>query len=176
MAYVGIDPGKYGAIVRISTRGVIKQWVMPLRSDGSIDLAELCRILSKLRAKKVALELTHSIYGTGKGSMFTMGRGLGNIEAALFCNGIPFEYVKPVDWQTRIWIESDIIKKKSKNGKRLVNDTKATSLRAAKRLFPKNDFRYGDNEKRHKGRERSKDHDGLVDAILIAQYAKLFVK
>lgn len=177
MAYIGIDPGKHGAIVRITSRGKVTPWVMPLRGDNSIDLDELCSIISKFgKRDRVALELIHSIYGTGKGSMFTMGRGLGNIEAALHCNNVPFTYVRPADWQARIWEDGDVVKKKSKSGKRRVNDTKTTSLRAAIRLFPGLDLRYGSNETLYKGRERVLAHDGIVDALLIAQYARKWIK
>ena len=103
-----------------------------------------------------------------------MGRGLGNIEAALYCNNLNFTFVRPSDWQSRIWIDEDIVKKSSK--KKKVNDTKTTSLNAARRLFPKHDMRYGLNEKRYTGRDRVNDHDGIVDALLIALYAKLWVK
>lgn len=170
MTYVGIDPGKKGAIVRIGRK--VTKWAIPL--DGKdVDLDELCRIISNLNKKSVVcLESVHSIYGTGKQSMFTMGRVFGNIESALKCNGIKFHYVRPTDWQARVWKD----KIKIKSGKKLVTDTKATSLRTAQALYPKLDLRYGKNETIHKGRERSTPHDGIVDALLIAHYAKHYVK
>jgi hypothetical protein len=178
MAYIGIDPGKKGAIARIANNGRITTWVMPLTHGNDIALFVLCELIDRISSPKdtVALELIHSIYGTSKGSMFTMGRGLGNLESTLACKGCNFHYVRPADWQARIWIDKDMVKKPSKSGKKMVNDTKAISLNAAKRIFPKTDMKYGNNEKRHKGRTRIKEHDGIVDALLIAQYARFWLK
>lgn len=174
MAWIGIDPGKKGAIVRIGRK--VHSWAMPLTPDGDIDIKELCSIFDTFTSRdKIAVELIHSIYGTGKGSMFTMGRGLGNIEAALVCSGLSFTFVRPPDWQSRMWIDKDEvwIKQKGKKDKR---DTKATSLNAARRLYPKMDFRYADNETPGRGKQRTSIHDGLVDALLIANYSKNYIK
>lgn len=170
--WTGIDPGLKGAIVTLHPDGSVEKKVMPL-VDGNIDIHTLCTYISELHGHPVTLELIHSIYGTSKGSMFTMGRGLGNVEAALICNGVSFTYTKPYDWQKPVWEEKDMVWKPSRSGKTTVRDTKATSLNCLKRLYPNLDLRYGDNETIHKGRERTKFHDGLVDAALIAHYTKM---
>lgn len=173
MRYVGIDSGKRGAIVTLAPGGGVKKAVIPLLKNGHIDLKSLCRIINGLKGCCVALEEIHSIYGTSKGSMFTMGKVLGNIEAALICNGLDFEYVKPYDWQRGVWKDVDMVFKSPDKRGRIRTDTKPTSLNAAKRLYPNIDLRYGDEEKARTGRwARKKDHDGLVDALLIAHYLK----
>lgn len=174
--YIGIDPGKKGAIVRLSEDlTVTNKWVMPIdKKTKDIDLDKLCEIISSFGENDIiSLELIHSIHGTGKGSMFTMGRGLGNIEAALVCNDKKIQYVRPKVWQDEVWRKSDIVKIKSKTGKRMVTDTKQSSYNTFRRLYPDVDLRYGDNETIHKNRERTKQHDGLIDAILIATYSYL---
>lgn len=166
--YTGIDPGKKGAIVKINSRGRVWMYTMPLLSNGDVDLDKLCKLISKLRTRYVCLESIHSLYAQSKGSAFTMGRVWGNCEAAVICKGHHLDYVRPMDWQSKIWIPEDVVK--TPEGK---NDTKASSLRAARRLYPRLDLRYGQNEIVHKGRQRSIPHDGIVDALLIAHYCKL---
>jgi hypothetical protein len=176
MIVAGIDPGKNGGIVVCNnkTMNIIGKFTIP-KIGKEVDLMGLCRIISTyLAGIPVVLEEPHSIVGTGKGSMFTMGRVLGNIEAALACNGIEYQLVSPKDWQKVVWQPEDIVKVKSKTGLKMVNDTKATSLNAVKRLFPEADFKYGDLEK-VSGR-RNNGHDGLVDAALISMYSYYVTK
>lgn len=177
MIFLGCDSGKAGGFVLLSLKGqIVGQWVVPIDADKEVDLPALCELIAVLSSKfgtdlYVALELTSAIYGTGKSSMMSMFRTFGNIEAALVCNGLHINYVRPKEWQKKIWLPEEIIKVKSKTGKTIVTDTKGTSLIAAQRLFPGHDFRYGDNEL-NKGR-RTKPHDGLVDSALIAKYCQI---
>jgi len=172
----GIDPGKKGAlVVYTTTTKRMQKFVMPLNKQGNIDLKALCTLINKYFKKAtVFLEKIHSIKGTGKQSMFTMGRGLGQLESALVCNGIDFHWVRPYDWQKAVWVPKDVIKKRSDSGKTMVNDTKASSMNAFKRIFPKTDVRYGDLES--KKYKRTVHKDGIVDAALIAYYGYLKLK
>lgn len=175
MVVWGIDPGKKGAFVCIEDGKIIKKYVMPLKKNPKrktakdIDLTWLCLLTYMVKEKGgiVYLEDIHAIYGTDKSTMFTMGRVFGNIEAALECHEIEVIYVQPKTWQKAVWKDQDIVIK-DPTAKRKVKDTKATSLNAATRIFPDEDFLFGDREK--KTRTRSKPHDGLVDASLIAHY------
>jgi hypothetical protein len=176
MTYTGIDPGKKGAIVSISEGRIVGQRCIPLQDDGSIDLSLLCDLLDGLKGHKVCLELVQPIYGVSKTSSGTMMRGLGNIEAALHCKGVPFTYVRPKVWQKMVWGVEDIVTVPAPTAKRpdkTKTDTKATSLKCAESLYPDADLRYGDLETQHKGRARKKVHDGLVDALLIAEYCRM---
>ena len=75
---------------------------------------------------------------------------------------IPYTKVQPKKWQKQAWEGIPLIKKPSSTGKTQVTDTKAMSLIAAKRLFPKEDLR---------ATERSKiPHDGKVDSLLMANH------
>ena len=72
---------------------------------------------------------------------------------------VQYIMVAPKTWQATAW--SGVPVQKKSTGK---NDTKATSLLAARRLFPSETFL---------ATERSKvAHDGLVDAALIAHHLK----
>lgn len=168
--FTGIDPGKQGAIVSIGPNNEVRKRTIPV-FKGDIDLGMLCNIIDELVDHIVCLELIHAIFGASKGTMFTMGRGLGNIEAALHCKGVNFEFARPKEWQKAVWSAEDWVGGITPSGRK-VTDTKATSLNAAQRLYPDLDLRYADDEKIHKGRERSKPHDGIVDALLIAHFIK----
>jgi hypothetical protein len=166
------DPGiSAGALALLSPEGNIVKTNTLSRSKNGLDLLYLCNLIDEIETNFNPiwlLENIHSIWGTGKSSMFKMGRGLGNIEAALVCNGCEFKYITPKEWQKLIWKDSDIVYK-DPLAKKKVKDTKATSLNAVKRLFP-NELEkliYGDNEKQS-GR-RTKLHEGIVDAVLIAK-------
>lgn len=162
MRYVGIDPGKKGAIAVIDDNAnVISTYVLPLKGKD-IDLDGLCDIMSDLAqsAEVIFMEMNKSLFKASKGTMYTMGRVIGNIEASVHCNGGSIKYVKPRIWQREVWEAVDEVKR----------DPKGTSLKCAERLFPTADLKYGDNEK--KSRRRTKPHDGIVDALLIAEYAK----
>lgn len=165
----GIDPGKKGAIVCLLGGQVEMKLLMPMTSDNDYDLSALCEITNYIESTnaKVYLEEPGVIYGTSKTSMAKMFRGLGNIEAALTCNGVDYALVSPKEWQKEVWEKQDVVLKE--NSKR--KDTKATSLKAANRLFTDVDWMYGDNEGRKHARTVPKD--GLIDAALIAHYGDI---
>lgn len=163
----GIDPGMNGGIVLLAIEDdliwIVNKFIFNKKPSGELDIDSLCSIINELNERfspLFVLEETHAIFGAGKGSMFKMGRVLGTIEASLACNNCRYQLIKPKSWQSKVWLPEDIV---YKNGK--VKDTKATSLKSFKRLSIVDLF-YGDNEK-NVGR-RSKLHDGLVDAFLIA--------
>lgn len=166
----GIDPGiSAGAISLLKDKDLIKTWVLP-KGDKGLDLEDLCNIISEIQSiykPLFVLEEIHSIFGAAVGTMFKMGRGVGNIEATLSCNGCSYILVQPKKWQSKIWLESDIVYK-DPSAKRKVKDTKATSLNAVKRLFPNESEKlmYGSNEKISGRRNLFKD--GIVDSVLIA--------
>lgn len=127
------------------------------------------------------LEDLHSVYGTSAGSNFSFGFNCGATEMIIRTLGIPYQAVAPKAWQKEIWQSGDLVEEvsyeKKIKGQPLVpkidkktglikkkTDTKATSLQAANRLFPGVLFL---------ATERSKvAHDGIVDAVLLAEYAQ----
>lgn len=173
--WIGIDPGKSGGIVLIDERNLISKWVMPKIGDD-IDIHQLHKTLSSFQDYNVTiiLEEVHSIYGTSAGSNFTFGFVCGAIEAIVISQHYKLIKVQPKIWQKEIWQTSEVEYKAPKKAKpgaedkkpsnRKVVDTKLTSLKACKRLFPYVDLR---------GSERSKvPHDGITDALLIAEYGR----
>lgn len=171
-----IDPGvSAGALVIITGENgnIIIKEVLVKNPSGGLDLkilSETIKEYNELWKPIWYLEKIHAIFGTGKGSMFTMAEGFGAIQGILTATECDWHFVTPKDWQKKVIAAEDIVLK-DPGAKRKVRDTKATALNAAKRLFPEVDFRYGQNEET-KGDRRTKPHSGLIDATLIA-YSQL---
>jgi len=172
-AFVGIDVGGEGAVVSMNAEGeVIDKYVVP-KIGNVVDLHLLSKYIIMCKGAKVAIEDVHSIFGTSSKSNFKFGFASGAMEALLVAHSIAFERVAPKAWQKVAWQGVHIVS--TATGKRLKSgamqtkvDTKGTSLLAAKRLFPTLDLRAS---------ERCKiPHDGIVDALLMAEYARRTLK
>jgi hypothetical protein len=75
---------------------------------------------------------------------------------------IPYVKIPAKTWQAKMFIGVEEITKVSKGKKK--RDTKAMALIAIRRLFPKLKLTFG---------ERAvKPHDGLIDAVLMSEFAK----
>lgn len=159
--YVGIDPGKNGGIVTINSEGVLKLYPIP-KIKTNVDYRELYSIFNAIEGDNIycVIEEVHSVFGSSAKSNFNFGYISGVLLGMIISReDISYEMVPPKKWQKEIWSSSDIVKKE--NGR---NDTKATSLLAAKRLFPGESFLATPRSK--------KPHDGLYDAALLAEYCK----
>jgi hypothetical protein len=112
------------------------------------------------------MENVHSIFRVGAKSNFQFGRALGIIEGILEALEIPYYKIQPKKWQEVCFEGVPRIMKPGKPATgRGDTDTKAMALVAAQRLYPKLDLR--------KSTRAEKAHDGIVDALLLAHYAKL---
>ena len=80
--------------------------------------------------------------------MFHFGENFGMIQGLLIAYGIPFELVTPQKWKKEYSVTKD----------------KNTSIEVCRRLFPAADLKAS-------ARCR-KDHDGMAEAILMAEYAR----
>ena len=86
--------------------------------------------------------------GQGVVSMFNFGQNFGFIQGVLKAYEIPFELVPPQKWKKEFSVTSD----------------KNTSIEVAKRLFPGVNLKATEKCK--------KDHDGMAEALLMAEYAR----
>lgn len=111
MTYIGIDPGKKGALAIIREDGVT---LVPF--DTEAYNRELLRVDSAL----CALERVGAMPGQGVTSMFSFGENYGFIQGLLTANAIPYELVTPQRWKKAFEVTGD----------------KNTSIAVAKRLFP----------------------------------------
>lgn len=144
MIYIGIDPGKNGGIAFISD-----SFDTPLVYPFSEDV-----LIRELGANYqdydmiCTLEHVHAMPKQGVSSTFNFGMNFGFIQGVLKAYGIPYELVTPQKWKKEFSCTSD----------------KNTSIEVCKRLFPSVNLKATDRCK--------KDHDGMAEALLIAEYGR----
>lgn len=160
---VSIDPGSTGGIAVFDDEGsdLIELHTIP-RVKDNIDYNALSSLLKELIDSRttVVLEEVHAVFGSSAKSTFAFGHINGFLLGVVVSIGQPYVLVQPKEWQKVIWTNQDKVYKPGKAKK--TTDTKATSLLAAKRLFPKTSFLATTKS--------SKPHDGLVDASLIGKW------
>lgn len=165
--YLGIDPGSDG-FLSVIDNGEYR--FLPI--DGT-PMLEIGKFIGEFRDKQcvAVLEDVHSVFGSSAQGTFNFGMSKGFLLGLLIAHKIPYVLVAPKDWQSGVWINADkeytTQKQKLKNGgEKTVRkvDTKTASLNAALRLFPDVDFR--------KSSRCTKFHDGKVDSLLMAEYAR----
>jgi hypothetical protein len=171
MIFVGIDPGKNGGIAIINDQEIILHTIPQVSKE--VDVRGLFDIFEGIKLNtdpsKIVIEDVHSVFGASASANFQFGWITGFLEGMSMSLEIPYFKIQPKIWQKEIWSGGKIIEiptdKKDKNGNvKYKTDTKATSLLAAKRLFPNVSFVPTPRSK--------KDHDGLVDALLLAEYGR----
>ena len=154
MTYIGIDPGKKGAVAFITEHGESVH-DMPLDADGRIDAQGLLILItSKVAAAQSSmcfLEKSQAMPGQGVTSTFNYGAGYGAIRASLQIACIPFQEIHPMKWKK----EFALIKKE-----------KADSVAVARQLFPNAPLV---REKRGGGEMML---DGRAEALLLAEYCR----
>lgn len=150
MIYIGIDPGKSGAIALISSNGRNIE-VAPF--DPIVYVKALKRVSDVGKAVgvqscKCCLEHVSAMPKQGVTSMFNFGQNFGWIQGMLDSFGISYELVKPAKWKKEFSVTAD----------------KNSSIAVCKRLFPDVSL---------KRTERCvKDDDGMAEALLMAEYAR----
>lgn len=142
--YLGIDPGKSGAIAILTDNQLHSVHKMPIDANGFLEIFDS----SFDNAKMVTVvEKVHAHPGQGVTSMFTFGYGVGRLHASLEMLYIPYHLETP-----RTWMKFHKMKKnKGESGTQYKNRLKAL----AQRLFP-NEKIFGWN----------------ADALLIAYYCR----
>lgn len=154
-----LDPGKNGGLCIYDTSiGTLKLFTVP-NIGTSTDYQEFARIIEAecKDVDRMYIEEVHSIFGASAKSNFEFGYINGFLVGVLNTLRLSYHLIQPKKWQKEVWAIRDIVK--NAKGK---TDTKASSLLAAKRIFPNEDFM---------ATSRSRvPHDGLVDASLLAYY------
>ena len=142
---IGIDPGKKGAaVVLSSTRKILDVY-------DYIDPLETSSILAQWKKNfdigLAVLEQVHSFPGQGVVSSFSFGMNYGVWQGVLSAVKVPWQLVTPRTWQKGLVIPSD------------GSTAKERSLAVARRLFPTEGYF-----------KRKKDAD-RADAVLMAVHA-----
>lgn len=144
MYFIGIDPGKSGALAVIDDDGYVWNTKTFNESDYSLVLKEVASAPNV----RVVLEHVGAMPGQGSVSMFNFGANFGFIKGLLAANNLPYELVRPQKWKRMFSCTSD----------------KNTSVDVAHRLFPNVDLR--------RTTRCSKPHDGIAEALLMAEYCR----
>lgn len=143
--YVGIDPGKSGALAVLYPDGKVERTLF--------DSTEYDNILHHLSSRYpfevvCCVEKVSAMPGQGVVSMFNFGHNLGFIEGLLKAYSIPYQLVPPQTWKKEFSLSGD----------------KAKSIEVCQKLFPNVNLL---------ATERSrKPSDGIAEAILMAEYAR----
>lgn len=124
MTYLGIDPGKTGALTVLSETGNIVN-ISPFDGMTEKDLYREIKHWGGMDSRAM-LERVHAMPFMGVASMFTFGQQYGMLIALLFATKTPFEYVNPAVWQ--------------KSLKCLSKGDKNVTKSAAERLYPMQKF------------------------------------
>ena len=156
--YIGMDPGKAGAIVVMKGDEITKHLFPVIGKE--YDLQGMLDIFMGFDPDNshVVIEDVKALQGNMKAGNWSLSRGKTILEMGCACFDIPFTLVHSKTWQKEMWQGIPMMKKSGKT------DTKAMSLLAAKRLFPKFDLTKSDRA--------SVPHDGIVDALLLAEYCR----
>ena len=178
---IGIDPGLSGSITAMTPDGYIAEIVpMPTIStelktinkktgkpkvQKNIDVIAFDFYMRKYHDSRVFMERVTSFFGIDANTNFRLGYSIGVIHGVINCHGMPLTLLRPMEWQKKVWIDSDRVEKKnpSKETRQTKNDPKATSLNAAKRLWDIERFILPGCKT---------PHDGMIDSTLIAEVGR----
>jgi hypothetical protein len=160
--FMGIDPGADGAIAVLSEEMVVCYNKLFHKTDGVLTPHDIHAQLTlvSMTFHGLLFAVIEDVKGRGgkgvqwsAGNNFAFGRTCGWLEMALVSLGIPYAKVTPQKWMNQLH-------KGIGGGK----PPKERSLIAAKRLFPNETFLPTPRCK--------KAHDGMIDALLMAEYAR----
>jgi len=164
MIIFGIDPGLDGAVAAINTFGEARDvqdtptLTMKRGKSGKKRVYNVPVMVGLLRVHEYAqcvhvyMERVHAMPGQGVTSMFSMGMGLGVWEGIVTTLGYSLHYVTPQAW-----------KKVMMAG---MPKEKGASVVKAIQLWPSEAGQYTT--------KRGRKLDGRADAMLIAEYGRLY--
>ena len=153
--FLGVDPGMSGALAMVSQNHEVENFPMPVVGK-ILDIPRILCFLKNFRPRidHAIIEQVSAMPGQGVSSMFKFGRVYGIMEGLIGGLGIPYTLVTPQAWQKVMHVGVE--------GKAL--DPKERSCVAIGRL--------GLDAGLPRGPRSGKLHDGVVDAVLIAEYCR----
>lgn len=159
--FCGVDPGKDGCLAILGYREAPilipfneaeyanqLRRVVPLNYTATtVETVQAVWSLSPIEPFCV-VEHVNAMPGQGVTSCFSFGQNFGFILGLLTAFRIPYELVRPQKWKKEFSCTSD----------------KNTSIEVAQRLFPGVDLR--------RTPQCKKPHDGICEALLLAEFAR----
>lgn len=152
--FIGIDPGKEGAIAILSETGEILLVSTFPMIGGDYDLHKFSEFLDQIpkNSHTILEDVQPNPRGSNK-SNWTFSRGKTIWEMGLVMKKLSFSMIAPRTWQ-----------KVLHKGTTTVKDPKIRSLLAVQRIFP--------NASLKKNSRCKVVHDGIVDALCLAEYSR----
>ncbi len=154
MIVIGIDVGKAGGIALLSP-----SYTSRLDVDLLVMPEDLGQVVAKLEWARdssggahVFIERAQAMPKNGAVSMFNYGKGFGELLGVVCALGMPSTLIPPKTWSREMHVGTK------------GDTTKKRSIEAARRLFP--------NIKLTATDRCRKDHDGLAEALLIAEFGR----
>lgn len=154
VGYIGIDPGKAGAIAIINSSGAVLSFIdMPLTATKEIDGEAIYSFFKKnfdVYNKEryfCILELAQAMPQQGVVSVFNYGKGFGKIQSVLEILKISTQEIRPMAWKKEF---------------SLVKTDKVESVAKAVKMFPEVEF----------FTKRGRMLDGLAEAFLLAEFCR----
>jgi hypothetical protein len=157
MIYIGIDNGLTGGIAAVHTPGEIEKiWTMPTRNKAKgneVDAEIIASFFDSFERSEITVVLeTPGKFAKGIMAISSMWDSYGAIRGVLECRGIRHHRITPQAWQKVMLVGC------------AKGDTKPFALQQARRLWPQETWLASPR--------CSKPHDGMIDAALIAEYAR----
>ena len=144
----GIDPGKQGALAVIG-EGEPSILLMPYVGK-ELDCRAVFSFLKDNEVDGVVLERQIGMAGQGRTSIFSIAKAYGELRACVEILGVPYLTPLPTQW-TKVALAG------------VPGSGKARNVAASRRLFPNVNLTPG---------RRTKPHDGIADALLLATFGK----
>ena len=181
--YIGMDPGKDGAMTYIFPNGAVVIKLFPL-INREYELQGFKKRFEEMRDDVVdyhiVIEDVKALQKPMQAGNWSLSRGKTILECMCACYDIPYTLVHSKTWQKEMWqgIPQQFEKSKKKTkiveGKKTTvtvpgkKDTKAMSKIAAQRLFPDLDLR----DPGRKTERAQALHDGVCDSLLMAEFGR----
>lgn len=145
MTYIGIDPGKTGAMA-ILEDGVRLPQIIPYNKDAYLERLRI--IYYEDEPCVCCIEQVHAIRGNGTASTWAFGESYGWLLGMLDTLCIPYQPITPQKWKKEFGLTAD----------------KAKSVEVCKQLFP--------GIKLLRTERSRKEDDNIAESALLALYAK----
>ncbi len=145
--FIGVDPGKSGAIVALGIHPTIEVHCVCKNTERELWEFVQSQVRDPSGETFAMIEKVHAMPKQGVTSMFNFGQSYGYLRGILVASQIPFEAVTPAKWQKRY----GLIRKKKESD----TDKKNRHKAVAQELFP-----------------TTKVTHALADALLIAHFCR----